>query len=723
MKKKRWILPFLTITLSLVSLPAMAENPSVSLDKITVTANKMEENIQKVPQSISVIDEAEIDEMGLKNSMDVLDQIPSMITTPDHGIAVTFRGLKRSMFTENNPVVIYVDGVPMASSYGFDFSLINIERIEVLRGPQGTLYGKDAIGAVVNIITKAPDNTWHGKIGTEYSSWNTWQGKASINGPIMADKLFFGLSGEYNKTDNWAENEYPGSNENISRKNKHDINGYLLFTPTDRLRVRLGIDSWKQTGHAPLEKALPHYGMGMGFGYTKLSDFHRDLLEHMYVDMETKEKMDVDAQSLLAAYDFDRFKLESITTHRVRDIDGIYDQDYSANSPIGMDGFIMFGKQKLTSWTEELRLSSTNTTGLRWVGGLYMDKEKNEGINGMQFPLPLIQMMQLPFQTPMEQQGVFTMDDNTMAVFGQAMLPLGQSFELTLGGRYQRIKKEIDQGMYFIPVQGPWAGDRTGMPSMSSLDLDKTWNTFLPKAALAWFLSDKYTAYASFSQGYMPGGFNYFSSGGGADENTFNPQKSTNYEVGIKADHDTWRFNLAAFYMDITDIHIYKAFGSVYMTDNADKAHSFGAELETTWLPIKGLEVNVAVSLMKAEYDDFDLGVVKLDGKDMEGAPTHSLRLGVCYHHPTGLYGRLDVRNVGKVCYYDDVAKDIQEADGYTLVNVKLGWLYENWDIYAFVRNTTDDEYINSFKANPMLGGVAGFGNPRSMGIGLSYTF
>ena len=142
MRKNRLLFTFLAVVLSFGSVQVMAEqvkNASVTLGEITVTANKMEEDIHKVPQSISIIDASEIEEMGLKNSMDVLGQIPGMLTTPDHGVGVTFRGLKRSMFTENNPVVMYVDGVPVANIYGFDFSLVNVKRIEILRGPQGTL--------------------------------------------------------------------------------------------------------------------------------------------------------------------------------------------------------------------------------------------------------------------------------------------------------------------------------------------------------------------------------------------------------------------------------------------------------------------------------------------------------------------------------------------------------------------------------------------------------
>ncbi len=721
MKKRTWIAATLAAVFSLGSLPVMAQkndkNQSVDLDEIIVTANKIEEDLQKVPQSISVIDETGIEEMGLKTSMDVLDRIPGMLTTPDHGIGVTFRGLKRSMLTDNNPVVMYVDGVPSVNTFGFDFSLVNVERIEILRGPQGTLYGKDAIGAVVNVITKEPDNIWRGRIGTEYSSFNTWHAQVSVNGPIVKDTLFLGIGGQYNQTDGWINNEYRGINEDVGRNSKHDINGYLLFTPTDRLRVRLGVDTYFHRYHNMNDKALRYDPFATGTGYTDLGDFDRDMAEHLALDMEPEEDMKINAQSLAASYAFDHLTLESITTHRVRDIDAAYDIDRSAGSPF--DGLIMFRDTTLTSWTQELRLHSTNTTGLRWIGGVYLDTDKDQIVMGMQMPGIL---MQAPVN--MEIHTVADIDATTQALFGQVMLPFGQHYEITLGGRYQRINKKMDQNMYILPVQGPFPAEVTGMPSVQALDLDTTWNTFLPKIALAWFINNNNTAYASFSQGYMPGGFNFFSMAGGEKKNVFEPQKSINYEVGIKTNHDSWRLNLAAFYMDITDIHISRSIGGgMWQTDNADQAHSVGAELEATWLPMQGLELSAGASLIQAEYDDFDLGDVRLDGEEIEGSPSHTLRLCANYHHPDGLYGWAEIRRIGNVSYYDNSAQTLQAADGYTLVNAKLGWLYRKWDLYLFTRNLTDEKYINAFQSSPMTGGIAGFGDPRTIGAGLSYSF
>ncbi|MDN5106152.1 TonB-dependent receptor plug domain-containing protein, partial [Aliarcobacter butzleri] len=162
MLKKKNIILFSLFVSSL-----LFANETTKLEEITVSANKMEENIQDVPQSITVIDEETIEQKGIKNISDVIKEVPNMNIMANTGMGTTtsFRGLNASMFTNNNPVVIYIDGVPYYDRFDFNPSLANVEQIEILRGPQGTLYGKDAIGAVINITTKSPSNEWHGNIG------------------------------------------------------------------------------------------------------------------------------------------------------------------------------------------------------------------------------------------------------------------------------------------------------------------------------------------------------------------------------------------------------------------------------------------------------------------------------------------------------------------------------------------------------------------------------
>ena len=675
-----------------------------AIEGITVTANKMEEDITDVPQSITVIDAQTLEAKGIRNVADVINEIPNMSVQRNHGNAVSFRGLNYSMFTNNNPVVIYIDGVPYSNRYGFDASMANVERIEVLRGPQSTLYGKDAIGAVINIVTQQPTNTWQGKVGVEYGSNHLMQGMFNVGGPLLDDVLYAGINGWYSQNDGWIENIHPGMEKDANRENDRRFSGYLLYKPTDRLSARLTLSNDYARKYGIDGYALPS-GSDIGA-------FNRDDAEKVDFDVPTLAKTQSTAQSLHVAYEFDPVTLTSTSTHRRLEMKGDYDADFGA-SPLfaGLKNFVV---QDIDTWTQELRVSSNNTKGFRWVGGVYFDFEKHEqGPYGMQFPD--FDPVTYAYLGNFEMNAESKTDSNTQAVFGQVMVPLGERFELTLGGRYQRIEKKIDLNMYYLPV------GMTG-PPMFSFNDKKTWDTFLPKAALSYKITDDWTAYASYSHGYMPGGYNYFAMEGSAEDNSFDPQRSTNYELGIKGAFDRFRVAASIFHMEIKDIHVYKAIGTMYVTDNAKKAHSQGAELELTYLPLDEIELTGAVGFINAEYDDYDAGTVKFDGKKIEQTPSHTLRISVAYHHPRGAYARLDVKNQGGTYFYDSANQTFGREKSYTVADMRAGWRFGDWDIYAYVKNLTDEKYITSFTPNSMTS-IVTFGEPRTIGGGIRYQF
>lgn len=677
---------------------ATSDKSPVAMEKITVTANKMEEDLTKVPQSITVIDAVMLDEKGIKNVPDLIREIPNVTASASpHGNNVNFRGLNPSMFTANNPVVIYIDGIAHSGSYGFDASLANVERVEVLRGPQGTLYGKDAIGAVINIVTKKPDNDWHGKVGAEYGTENHMRGVFNTNGALLDDKIFLGLNGQYEHSDGWIENDNANRDEDFNRENDRRVNLNLTATPTDKFTARLSvINEFTQ------DYGIDGYGLPSG---TDLDDFSRDDAEHVDMDQHTQLSMETNAQSLGLTYDFGPVALNSVTTHKLLNVDSVYDADFGHVA--AYNGLTQFDETDVRTWTQELRLSSTNEDGIRWVGGLYLESEnRDQGPYGMEFPTAY---------------GNYAMNaesesgSNTWAVFGQVMVPFAERFELTLGGRYQRITKDIDLSTYYLPVGASG-------PSMFDLEADKTWEAFLPKAALSYQLAEQWSTYLSYSKGYMPGGFNYFASGGSAADNRFEPQVSSNYEWGVKGAFERWSLAASVFYMDIEDIHVYKAVGNMYLTDNAKKAHSQGVELEASYRPLDGLELTGAVGLIEAEYDDYDTGTGNFDGETIETTPAYSLRAGVAYTHPSGFYGRVDALNQGKQYFYDDANKDFAKQDAYTLVDAKVGYRLDDWDFYAYGTNLLDEEYATMFMASSLVG-IVSYGEPRAFGVGMTYYF
>ena len=212
--------------------------------------------------------------------------------------------------------------------------------------------------------------------------------------------------------------------------------------------------------------------------------------------------------------------------------------------------------------------------------------------------------------------------------------------------------------------------------------------------------------------------------GGTASDNTFKPQVSTNYELGIKGVFERASLSAALFRMDIEDIHIYKSVSgtNIYLTDNAKKAHSQGVELEGMWRPFDGLELTGAAGLIQAKYDDYDWGGGNFNGENIETTPAHTLRAGVAYTHESGFYGRVDVTNQGRMYFYDDARKDFVKEDMYTVVDARAGYRFQDWDFYAYVRNLTDEEYVTNFIANNVLS-LTNFGEPRTFGVGVIYHF
>ena len=683
---------------------ATRPNEALALEKITVTANKMEEDLTKVPQSITVIDEIMLEEKRITSVDDIIREIPNMkASSAPVASGVNFRGLNPSIFTNNNPVVIYIDGVPHSGNIGFDASLANAERVEILRGPQGAIYGKDAIGAVINIVTKKPDNDWQGKVGTEYGSENFMRGVFNAGGALIDDKLFLGLNGQYEQDDGWIKNQAPGMDDDFNKEDDRRLNLNLTLTPTDRFTARLSL-----TNEYSRQYGVEGIGLPVG---SVIGDFSRDDAEKLEMDAPTRQVTENNAQSLGLTYDFGPMSLNAVTTHKLLDFDGQYDSDFG-NNPL-YAGLIQYNEFEMENWTQELRLSSNQDQGFRWLAGLYFETECHDQTRmGMQFPD--FDPVSYTYLGNSDMNAASKTDTETWAAFGQVVIPLADRFELTLGGRYQRITKEIDLAMYYLPVG-------VSGPAMYRLEADKTWDAFLPKAALAWQFADAWSTYISWSRGYMPGGFNYFAMAGSAEDNRFEPQTSTNYEWGVKGAFKRGSVAASVFYMDIEDIHISKAIGTMYVTDNAKKAHSQGVELEGTYRPLDGLELSAAVGVIEAKYDDYNWGGGDFDGQSIEQTPAHSIRAGAAYTHPSGAYGRIDVLNHGKQYFRDNVnaIEEFPTQDMYTLVDAKLGYRTDDWDFYVYGRNLTDEEYVSMFSGMHVIS----YGEPRTFGLGMTYYF
>ncbi len=221
-----------------------AQSAVTTMETMVVTANKMEENIQNIPETITVLDAEMLEERGIRNIHDLMKQIPNLYSerTVASDMKMNFRGLHTSILTRSNPVVLYINGIPQSNSNGYEVALVDVERVEVLRGSQGTIYGKDAIGGVINIITKKPTNHLKGLVRGEYATDNYMLASLALHTPIVKDRLYMSINGQFSKDDGWITNQHPGMNTDNGEK-EHNISSTLLYEPTDRLSVRLYVGS------------------------------------------------------------------------------------------------------------------------------------------------------------------------------------------------------------------------------------------------------------------------------------------------------------------------------------------------------------------------------------------------------------------------------------------------------------------------------------------------
>jgi len=696
--------------LSIASIVASSllygQDTSNQLDTVTVTANKIEENIQDVPQSITVIDAEYLEEKGLKNVADIIGEVPNMTAIPDYGKGVNFRGLNSSVFTTSNPVVIYIDGIPTSDKYSFEASMANVERVEVLRGPQGTLYGKDALGAVINIITKKPKNQTTGIIGFEYGDNNYIKSLVNINTPLINDKLFFGINSQTSQDDGWITNDYNNDDKASETKNVK-LSTNLLYKVNDKLDIKAVISKDKLEN-----KWIKGYGITRQ-NNPKIDDFNRDDAEHVAFDTPVFEKSTIDSQSLSLNYKFDNFSLNAVTTHKKTNLEGNYDPDDSVSDMY--KGLVQHNYSEFKALSQEIRLSSTKNTNFSWIGGLYFDKEKrDQGPYGMEYPN--FNRQTYAFIGNYMYGADSKVDSQTQAIFGQTMIPLNERFELTLGARYQKIKKELESYTYNVPIGS------TKTPYLS-LTGEKTWNAFLPKLGLTYKMNENITPYLSISKGYMPGGYSYFPTMGTAETNSFKPQQSVNYEMGIKGVMDNFIFNASVFRMNIKDIHVYRSDSQLMAVPyNAQKAHSQGIEFDFTYFPTDTIAINGALGFIDAKYDKYNEGSKIFDGEKIENTPSHTASLGLAYYHPKGYYGRIDIQNQGEMNVYSTSNKEFYKVKGRTIANVKVGYKFSNWDIYGYVKNLTDKKYIDAFYSRSNSSSAV-FGDPRFFGMGITYRF
>jgi len=712
----------ISLWLALLCSPSMAEEPSpaigdgeksaevpVVLESVTVTAHKRMQQAEDIPDAITVLSDMELEDASVQGMESLSVQVPGLefynFGSRRHSLTY-MRGIK-SLHTGEPATGYYVDGVNYPKSYMFDFPLFDVERIEILKGPQGTLYGKNTMGGVINIHTRQPDNETEARLGLEYGSENLKEASGAFSTPLVSDTLFFGLSAAAFSTDGYMDNDTPASGED----GRHAEGGAgrikLKYRPNENLDIHLGLDMQDHEGGAfPLRRTERNM-------FVKKKVLPEDPAYHYSHDFEGTAEDRFWGTSLIVDYRLAGHTLSWIAGYRdYRNRESI-DTDFSPFDMTRLD----YGQDE-ESVTQEIRLASPESEALEWLAGAYYFQNDSDNTQENHFRTGMAGQPGNPFGAGTGSRLLDSRGENEGgALFGQTTLSLPVNLELIAGLRYEHEDATMDRTSTDDPDSG--LPLQTLFPEASN-----AFDALLPKVSLAWHFKRHHMLYTTFSSGQRTGGFNATTR---TDYMAYDEETSRLYEIGAKLEFPDrkLRLSLAGFYMDIDQEQIAQfdpATNTPYMV-NAGESHRLGLEAELAWALAPGLNLNSGLSLLEAEYDRYEDPVLGIDyrGNRVFGVPDYTFNMGLSYRRPLwgqwNLMGRADLSCIGSR-YFDDA--NTAKEDAYQLVNLKLGLEGGGLDVYAWARNLLDRHYI-AFE-NPAKG-IAEDAPPLALGVSVCYRF
>lgn len=667
------------------------EQNTYVLDEITVSADKREQSVQEVPVSVSVIGATQVEDKGVTKTEDIFPLVPNIYLTKTGPAAAfttfaTVRGVTSSM--GGSPALgYYVDDVYYP---GLDMTLLDIERIEVLRGPQGTLYGRNTEAGVINIITKQPENDWKSRLTMDYGSFNTRGMRGTATGALVEDTVFLRATGNYEASDNYFTNKFD-DDDSVNGYENFDGRFKVQALPSSDLdlSVTFDVQNYRSDGYAefaPINSA--------------------SLAKSVDVDYAGMAEKDAYGTAMRGEYDLGDMKLLSITSGRQENY--LMDNDIDF---LPMDLVRLKLDKEVGLLSQELRLvSDDKASPLQWLAGAYAFYEKDDRAYATRMNLENMGMTGMGTQTIRQDS---TTDALGSALFFQTSYTLWERLELTTGLRYDRIAKDFSYSQK--------DGDMLGYASMDG-DENKTFDAWLPKAAISYKVTDDIRPYVSVSRGFRSGGFNDNEEIGEA----YDAEYTWNYEVGVKTEWLDKRLqvNLALFHIDWTDrqVEVLSSGGSSYHIENAGESSSDGVEIEAIARPVQGLELTGSYGYTRAEYDEYSPSASEdYSGKNVIDSPEYTASLGATYRFLDGWFAGATYRRVGKV-YFD--AANTESQGEYQTVNVRFGYEQEGWDVYLWGRNIFDEEYVT--RAAESAAGAGWFGRsgePQAFGVSASLYF
>lgn len=742
-----------------------AQVAAVQLEEIVVTANKIEQSLQEVPLAVSAINGDELANSGVAEAADLSARVPNLqVSSPYSNIQPNFslRGISvGNEFNANqaSPIGVYVDQNYLSARFAHGMQLYDIDQVEVLRGPQGTLYGRNTTGGVINVITKKPQlDGMEGVITAKLGNFDSRELSGAMDAELVDDVLGVRIAGTWSESDSQIENLGAGDDYRASDSQAARASLLWLINDAMELTLRAYYADALATGDAPT-------GLGILPGGADFSGYSSAGLDFWESEAGQNGEYGASGDGVAATFSWalnEDWEFTSITA--IDSGDFIVEQDADGGPA---DIFNIAWSADYEQFNQELRLKYDNE-GVRVTAGIYygeddVDTRNNYNFFGMLAGLPFV----FPPDLAAAQAAILSGDpaglvgnlstmnvahrfDQTReseAISGEVAWTLTDSVRLTLGLRYTQDSIEVSNAQAIV-------SDATGTPQLNTLPLlvPADASAFLPaieedysdvsgRVILDYTFESGNMAYVSYSKGYRSGAINgtaYFS----ADQLTFvEPENLDAYEFGWKSRllDEALQINGALFYYDYTDQQVQEIVGITPFLRNAGEAEIKGAEIEILYAATDALVVGFNLGLIDSEYTDLQLSGVDLSGNEFTNTPDMTANFNVDWELAEIAEGALRLRAdavyIGDQWFspFNDKPSNTADTFGnqqlqqeaYWLLNGRLSWQGENLSLALWGRNLADEEY---YSYGLDLRAITGSdylvrGSRRTYGLEASYRF
>ncbi len=701
---------------------------------IIVTARGRDELVLDVPLSETVFDAEAISDANIQRVDDFIGLTPGITISNSQDAGTNFISVRGLSQTRNGepPVAVLIDGVLQTNSRSFDQPLFDVDSIEVLRGPQGALYGRNATGGAIIINTKAPTNDFEGYVQATIGTGEEYGFEGSVSGPLVEDKVFFRLSGKYTNRDGYLDNVILG--EKVDYLEDIALRGHLRFEPSDTVTIDLR-GSLVRTEAGSLNFSYQPAVIDTATGLPSAFDFSINdsdiVARDFFANNLGLDDRDVDQLSLRVNFDLDFADLSFVSAYdKITQSTGSDQFPYTAASQVTpappfpfFDG-IQSQFIDVETFSQEVRLTSKNDTAFRWmIGGYYLDTSRFISSSIMNdLEQGIVRIRRTPDFNPTNPLTSFIADDNdntAWALFFNAAYDLTDQLELSVAGRYDKDKRRQNVD----PAQGLYdgAGNLTAPVGTPGAINRATFDLFQPKVTLRYKPADNATLYASWGKGFRSGQFNQNGVGvlaAGAGVNGVGdllPQEETEtFEAGFKTSlmGGALNFSGAAYKTNLQNAPYFVFIGAVsaQVLVPIDDIDIFGVEFEASAGLADGLDAYFGLSITDSDIKSYAVDPT-LVGNEAPYIAKNTVNAGIQYRTDIndwlGVFARFDLEHRGRQFW---TPENTAPRSGINLANFRFGFEDPDgrWSLTVSGTNIFDEVYNSEF----VTGGFAHAGQP-----------